>query len=83
MTDFCEPAILVTGMSGIGKSTALIGLARAGFATVDTDYGPWIRVVDGEPLWVEHLIDELLSHARDRHVMHCRGRRHAAQRYCR
>jgi dephospho-CoA kinase len=64
VTDFGKPAILVTGMSGVGKSTALIGLARAGFAAVDTDYGPWIRMVDGEPLWVDHLIDELLTRER-------------------
>ncbi len=64
MTDVGEPAILVTGMSGVGKSTALDGLAKVGFSVVDTDYGPWIRVVDGEPLWVEHLMDELLNRER-------------------
>jgi dephospho-CoA kinase len=32
-------AVLVTGMSGVGKSTALAELARFGFTTVDTDYG--------------------------------------------
>jgi dephospho-CoA kinase len=57
-------AVLVTGMSGVGKSTALTGLARRGFATVDTDYGPWIHVVDGERLWREQLIDELLKRPR-------------------
>jgi dephospho-CoA kinase len=54
-------AILVTGMSGVGKSTALAELARRGFATVDTDDGPWIHVVDGEPLWHEPLIEALLD----------------------
>ena len=57
-------AILVTGMSGVGKSTALVEVARRGFDTVDTDYGDWIREVDGEPLWREPLIDELLSRPR-------------------
>jgi dephospho-CoA kinase len=52
-------------MSGVGKSTALSELARRGFATVDTDYGPWIHVVDGEPLWREPMIDSLLERSRD------------------
>jgi len=52
-------------MSGVGKSTALAGLAQRGYATVDTDDGPWIEIVDGEPLWRESLIDELLNRRRD------------------
>jgi dephospho-CoA kinase len=59
-----HPAILVTGMSGVGKSTALAELARRGFTTVDTDYGPWIHVADGEPLWREPMIDALLDRPR-------------------
>ncbi|OBC06016.1 hypothetical protein A5784_10455 [Mycobacterium sp. 852013-50091_SCH5140682] len=59
-------AVLVTGMSGVGKSTALAELALRGFGTVDTDYGHWIHVVDGEPLWREPLIDELLRRPRIR-----------------
>jgi len=58
-------AILVTGISGVGKSTALTELARRGFTTVDTDYGPWIHVVDGEPLWRQPMIDALLDRPRD------------------
>ncbi|ORA26957.1 hypothetical protein [Mycobacterium aquaticum] len=57
-------AVLVTGMSGVGKSAALAELALRGFDTVDTDYGHWIHVVDGEPLWHEPLIDELLRRPR-------------------
>lgn len=59
-------AVLVTGMSGVGKSTALAELARRGFDTVDTDDGDWIHVVDGEPLWRESRIDELLRRPRAR-----------------
>ncbi|MGK2866537.1 MAG: AAA family ATPase [Mycobacterium sp.] len=59
-------AILVTGMSGVGKSTVLGELARRGFVTVDTDEGPWIEVVDGEPLWREVLMDGLLNRSRER-----------------
>ncbi|SBS79599.1 conserved hypothetical protein [uncultured Mycobacterium sp.] len=61
-----HPAILITGMSGVGKSTALTELSRRGFATVNTDDDGWIDVVDGEPLWREPLIDELLNRRRDR-----------------
>jgi dephospho-CoA kinase len=53
-------AVLVTGMSGTGKSSVLIELARRGHRVVDTDYGDWIE--DGaEPLWREDRIDELLA----------------------
>lgn len=52
-------------MSGVGKSTALTELARRGYVTVDTDEGPWIEVVDGEPLWREPLIEELLDRPRE------------------
>ena len=31
--------ILVTGMSGTGKSSALAELAKLGFRVVDTDFG--------------------------------------------
>lgn len=37
-------------MSGVGKSTALAELARRGYATVDTDEGPWVEVVEVDPL---------------------------------
>jgi dephospho-CoA kinase len=58
--------VLITGMSGTGKSAALAELARRGHRVVDTDYGDWIedvRLPDGsvEPLWNEERIDELLS----------------------
>jgi broad-specificity NMP kinase len=59
--------ILVTGMSGTGKSTALAELARRGHRVVDTDSGGWSEEVpleDGagfEQLWHEDRIDALLS----------------------
>ena len=63
-------AILITGMSGTGKSAALAELARRGHSVVDTDYGDWIEDVklpDGsvEPLWNEERIDALLTRASD------------------
>lgn len=54
-------AVLVTGMSGAGKSTALAGLAERGHETVDTDDPGWIEVVSGEPLWREDRMRALLA----------------------
>jgi hypothetical protein len=58
--------VLVTGMSGTGKSTALVELARRGHRVLDTDYGGWTEDVpssDGgsERLWVEDRIGVLLE----------------------
>lgn len=57
-------AILLTGMSGVGKSSVLAELARLGFETVDTDDGGWITRDGGEPLWHEPPMDALLSRPR-------------------
>ena len=44
--------ILLTGMSGTGKTTALAELARRGFRTVETDDPGWKELRDdGEPIW--------------------------------
>jgi broad-specificity NMP kinase len=58
--------ILVTGMSGTGKSTALEELRRRGFEVVDTDEPGWTEWSDddGGYVWREDRIAELL--ARDR-----------------
>jgi dephospho-CoA kinase len=59
--------VLVTGMSGTGKSSALTLLARRGHQTVDTDEPGWIiqsETPDGpEPLWDIDRVAALL----DRH----------------
>lgn len=58
--------VLVTGMSGVGKSTALIELARRGRRVVDTDYGDWTEDVSlsggsgSERLWRQDRIEALL-----------------------
>ena len=55
--------VLVTGMSGTGKSTALAELARRGYRVVDTDSPEWSEWVPGadEWLWREDRIAELLA----------------------
>jgi dephospho-CoA kinase len=55
--------ILLTGMSGTGKSAALAELEKRGFAVVDTDYGgssEWSDA-DGGYVWREDRIAELLA----------------------
>ncbi|MEV1176858.1 AAA family ATPase [Nonomuraea sp. NPDC049784] len=58
--------ILVTGMSGTGKSTALEMLAARGHRAVDTDtdqWSHWVTLPDGSSDWVwrEPAIRELLA----------------------
>jgi adenylate kinase family enzyme len=57
--------VLVTGMSGAGKSSLLHELAGRGYQAVDTDYGGYFETVSGERLWREDRISELLSGAPD------------------
>ena len=59
--------VLVTGMSGAGKSAALAELARRGHRVVDTDYGEYSEEVPcceaggWEQLWREDRIEGLLD----------------------
>src|SRR5947209_4317140 len=55
--------ILLTGMSGTGKSAALAELEKRGFAVVDTDYRGWSEWsdADGGYVWREDRIAELLA----------------------
>ena len=62
--------VLVTGMSGTGKSTALAELARRGHRVVDTDYGDWCADVPHpergwEQLWREDRMQALLAEPMD------------------
>jgi adenylate kinase family enzyme len=58
--------ILITGMSGTGKSTALAELRKRGHETVDTDVGGWTEWSDEEDgyVWREDRIAELLARNR-------------------
>ena len=56
------PRILITGMSGTGKSTVLAELARRGRITVDTDYDGW--ELPGS-VWDEPRMSDLLSQHAD------------------
>jgi broad-specificity NMP kinase len=57
-------AVLITGMSGTGKSTVLAELAGRGHRVVDTDHDGWIvPAPDGEPLWDEPRMRALLDDA--------------------
>jgi predicted ATPase len=54
--------ILVTGMSGTGKSSSLAELGRRGFRTVDTDEPGWtVEDADGGRWWVEPRLEQLLA----------------------
>jgi shikimate kinase len=55
--------VLLTGMSGTGKSSALAELERLGFQAVDTDAPGWTQWSDREGgyLWREDRIAELLA----------------------
>lgn len=56
--------VLVTGMSGTGKSTVLAELGSRGHITVDTDYGQW-TLPSGT--WDEQRMTDLL--ARHQHLI--------------
>ena len=59
--------ILVTGMSGTGKSTALAELRRRRFDVVDTDDPGWTKWSDedGGYVWDEDRIAKLLAPRRE------------------
>jgi adenylate kinase family enzyme len=64
------PRILVTGMSGTGKSTAMSLLRERGFETIDTDtdeWSHWVRQADGTQdwIWIEAAVNSLLTTPRD------------------
>jgi len=57
--------VLITGMSGTGKSALLDELAGRGYRAVDTDYGGFFETAGGERLWREDRVSALLDSAPD------------------
>ena len=53
--------VLITGMSGTGKSTVIEELAARGYKAVDTDYGWCHSAANGEWVWREDRIQSLLT----------------------
>src|ERR1700680_2690781 len=67
------PKVLVTGMSGTGKSTALQMLSQRGHRVVDTDtdeWSYWIKLPDGSRDWIwrEDAITRLLASHQQGHL---------------
>jgi dephospho-CoA kinase len=67
------PKVLVTGMSGTGKSTVLQLLGQRGHRVVDTDtdqWSHWVSSPDGSPDWIwrEDAITWLLASHNDGHL---------------
>jgi NAD(P)-dependent dehydrogenase (short-subunit alcohol dehydrogenase family) len=65
--------VLVTGMSGTGKSAALQMLGERGHRVVDTDtdqWSHWVTTPDGSPDWIwrEDAIEALLAGHQDGHL---------------
>jgi dephospho-CoA kinase len=53
--------VLLTGMSGTGKSSAVEALAARGYKAVDTDDGWCEPLPDGRQRWREDAIEQLLA----------------------
>lgn len=67
------PKVLVTGMSGTGKSAALQMLGERGHRVVDTDtdqWSHWVTLPDGSPDWIwrEDAIAALLASHQHGHL---------------
>jgi dephospho-CoA kinase len=60
--------VLVTGMSGTGKSSVLRALGARGHRVVDTDTDEWSEWVDGDWIWDEAAISALLDGHEDGHL---------------
>lgn len=64
--------VLITGMSGTGKSSLVAGLAALGYKAVDTDAGWCEPQPDGRQQWREDAVQALLD-AEDTDVLFVAG----------
>ena len=64
--------VLLTGMSGTGKSSVIAALAARGYRAVDTDDGWCEPAADGRQRWREDAVSELLA-AEDAGVLFVAG----------
>lgn len=63
--------IFITGLSGVGNSSALEQLEKEGFNVVDTDYGYVKTIKNGdmeERVWDEEKITHLIEQYKDSHL---------------
>jgi shikimate kinase len=65
--------VLLTGMSGTGKSTVIRELAALGYRAVDTDYGWSETGPDGDWVWREDRIQSLLTSSAPDEVLFVSG----------
>jgi dephospho-CoA kinase len=66
--------ILITGMSGTGKSTVIEELRARGYRAVDMDEPGWSEYAgDGDWIWHEDRVQELLSSLEDGDVLFISG----------
>jgi broad-specificity NMP kinase len=66
--------LLLTGISGTGKSSVTGRLATLGYKTVDMDEAGWSEYAqDGEWVWREDRLQELLSSLKDGDVLFVSG----------
>jgi len=53
--------VLITGMSGVGKSSVIAELTALGYEAVDTDDGWCEQLPDGRRRWREDAVETLLG----------------------
>lgn len=57
--------VLITGMSGTGKSSVIGELRKRGFQAIDMDEPGWSEFVDGDQLWREERLQQALDDTGD------------------
>ncbi len=60
--------LFITGLSGVGKSSALSEMSKRGFRTVDLDAG-YMRYQDSERLFDEARVKRLLEQHQESHLI--------------